>query len=83
MLLLSETKVAENHVSSTLNCLGFFLFVHAPPIGCKVGLSSAWRSGLDVEVVLYHQHLNSLIIYSDPPNQPWLLSLVYGPARWG
>lgn len=42
----------------------------------------AWRLGLDVEIVSLNENAIHVLIYSDLPNTPWLLSGIYGPTEW-
>lgn len=79
-LFLAETK--SSNVASTMHRLGFFHFVFHPPVGSRGGLLCAWRLGLDVEVVRINANAISLLVYSTPSNNPWLLSGVYGPTDW-
>lgn len=79
-LCLSETKVTN--VKDPLQRAGFFHFVDNPPTGHLGGLVFAWKPGVDVELVSINQFYINLLVYSDPPNRPWLISCVYGPTRW-
>jgi hypothetical protein len=62
----------------------FFLMAHAPPYGSKGGLVLAWKLGVDLECFQTNVNAISAWCYSDPPNQPWMLSCMYGsPYAFG
>lgn len=42
----------------------------------------AWKQGVDVELTSTSSNFVNMMVYSDPPNTPWLVSCVYGPTRW-
>lgn len=69
-------------LSFCLNSLGFFHFVSSLPEGTKGGIVFAWKPGVDVDVVCLYKNSIHDLVYSDPPNMPWLLSSVYGPTKW-
>jgi ribonuclease HI len=79
VLFLSETKLQPSHASVILNSLGFFMMSHAPPSGSKGGLLLAWRHGVDLACVSSSVNTITAWCYSDPPNNPWLLTCIYGP----
>jgi len=57
---------------------------HAPPYGSKGGLVLAWKLGVDLECFQTNVNAISAWCYSDPPNQPWMLSCMYGsPYAFG
>ena len=53
--------------------------VHAPPSRSKGGLLLAWHIGVDIECISTSVNTINAWCYSDPPNNPWLLSCIYGP----
>jgi hypothetical protein len=79
VLFLSETKTLPSVASNILNNLGYYSLVHVPPVGSKGGLLLAWRNGVDLECFATNKNNISAWCYSDPPNNPWILSCVYGP----
>jgi hypothetical protein len=79
VIFLSETKTSPSAACPILHRLGFYSLAHVPPIGSKGGLLLAWRSGVDLECFVTNKHSISAWCYSDPPNNPWILSCVYGP----
>lgn len=51
---------------------------HAPPVGTKGSLLLAWRHGVELECFKTNVNTISVWCYFDPPNQPWMLSCIYG-----
>ena len=51
------------------------------PSGRSGGLALFWRLGVDLEVVYSDLNLIVALVYSNPPNSPWLLFVVYGPCK--
>ena len=80
IVFLSETKV--NSSGSLLNQLGFVNFVEWPSCGRRGGLAMAWKNGVNLEVRGCTEHLINVIIRSDSPHQPWMLTGVYAPVEW-
>lgn len=80
ILFLSETKVYS--LATLLVQLGFVNFVEWPSNGRKGGLVLAWKLGVDLEVMMCNENMINAIIYSDPPNQPWMLTGIYAPVEW-
>jgi hypothetical protein len=79
VLFLSETKLHPSHATVILNSLGFFMMSHAPPSGSNGGLLLAWHHGVDIECISAYVNIINVWCYFDPPNNPWLLSCIYGP----
>jgi hypothetical protein len=78
ILYLFETKIPPSAACIILNGLEFFSMVHAPPYGSKGGLVLAWKLGVDLECFQINVNIISVWCYSDPPNNPWMLSCIYG-----
>ena len=78
-IFLSKTKIPKRKISPLLTQLGFVNIVYINPIRKAGGLCFAWKNGLDIEPLYSNNNLINVIIFSDPPNTPWMLSLVYGP----
>jgi hypothetical protein len=79
ILFLFETKAQPLHDAAVLNSLGFFKMVHALPSGSKERLLLEWHNGVDLKCILTFVNSTNVWCYSDPPNNPWLLSCIYGP----
>ena len=82
VIFLSETMVLDDRTISIVNSLGFHLFVYSPAVCKKGGLLLLWRSGVEIEPVHINSNAISVLVYSDPSHQPWLLTYVYAPAQW-
>jgi hypothetical protein len=48
-------------------------------MGSTGGLCFGWKPGVDIEPTSQNQNLINLLVFSDPPNLPWMLSAIYGP----
>ncbi|XP_042950096.1 uncharacterized protein LOC122282211 [Carya illinoinensis] len=72
----------NDRTPTIVNSLGFHHFVAATASGKKGGLLLLWRPGVDIEPVNVNSNAISALVYSDPPNHPWLVSFVYAPAQW-
>jgi hypothetical protein len=81
VLFLSKTKLQPSHAIIILNSLGFFMMSHAPSSDTKKGLLLAWSHGMDLECSSTFANIITVWCYSDPPNNPWLLSYIYGPPE--
>jgi hypothetical protein len=79
LLFLSETKVPSSRFWSSLVGLGFSAWLEVPPVGIQGGIFLAWKFGVDIEPVRIDKNCISCLVYSDPPNKPWLFSGVYAP----
>ena len=79
VLFLSETKAQPSLAVSVLNNLGFSNMLHAPPSSSKGGLLLAWRTGVELECISFSINIINVWCYSDPLNNLWLLSCIYGP----
>jgi hypothetical protein len=53
--------------------------LHAPPSSTKGGLLLAWRHGVNLVSCSSSSNILSVWCYSDPPDNTWLLSCIYGP----
>jgi hypothetical protein len=52
---------------------------NAPLTGSKGELLLAWRHGVDLECFSITVNTINAWYYSDPHNNPWLLTCIYGP----
>ena len=79
ILFLAETKVDTPRIDSINRRLGFANFFSMDCFGRAEGLALFWKAGVDLEVVFSNNNIIAAFVYSDPPESPWLLILVYGP----
>lgn len=78
-LFLMETKVDVNSMTQLVSFLGFILSTCVPPVGLSGGLFFCWKQGVDIEVTSQNKSFINLLIFSNPLNQPWMLTALYGP----
>ena len=84
LLFLSGVKISSNRVKYLLYSLGFYKLECVEPRGLKGGIILGWKNGVDVEIVMSNDNMINGIVFSDPINEPWLLSMIYRPsARLG
>jgi len=81
VVFLSETKSKTPRIGKINSKLKFVDFHCVETSGHFGGLALFWRLGIDLEVVYSDINLIAALIYSDPPNTPWLLFVVYGPCK--
>ena len=81
LVFLSETKSKTPRIGKINSKLKYVDFHYVEPSGCFGGLALFWRLGVDLEVVYSDLNLIAALVYSDPPNSPWLLFAVYGPCK--
>ena len=74
-----ETKSSVKSMQDITISLGFTLVVFVPPVGSAGSLCFGWKPGVDIEPTSQNHNLINLLIFSDPPNLPWMLSTIYGP----
>jgi hypothetical protein len=79
LLFLSKTKVLCSRFQPSLFGLGFSAWLEVPPSGLQGGLYMAWKHGVDVELVRINKNCISCLVFSEPSQNPWLLSGVYAP----
>ncbi|XP_062176085.1 uncharacterized protein LOC133881146 [Alnus glutinosa] len=77
-----ETKTAPAVACKIMNDLGFFCMAHVSPVGTKGGLLLAWRLGVELECFITNVNTITVWCYSDPVNNPWLLTCVYGSPTY-
>lgn len=80
LLFLSEVKISSNRVKSLIFSLGFYKLECVEPRGLKGGIILGWKNGVDVEIVMSNDNMIKGLVFSDPINEPWLLSMIYGPS---
>ena len=77
-IFLMETKSSVEIMIDVTTSLGFTLAVFVPPIVSAGGLCFCWKPGVDIGLTSQNQNLINLLVFSDPPNFPWMLSVIYG-----
>ena len=82
MIFLSETKIPIRKCSNFLMSLGFDNLDFVNPRGKKGGLVVSWKNGVDIEITYKYCNMINGLVFSDPLNEPWLISFVYGPPNW-
>lgn len=78
---MSETKSKSPRICKINSKLKFVDFHYVEPSGRSGGLALFWRLDVDLEVLYLDINLIASLIYSNPPNTPWLLFVVYGPCK--
>ena len=79
IIFLSETKVPIDRIKKYLNSLSFYFLEFVDPRGKKGGLVVGRKIGVDLEITSKGVNMINGLIFSDPVNEPWLVSFVYGP----
>ena len=74
-----ETKSPLETMQEVTYSLRFSQAVFVPPVGAAGGICFGWKPGVDIEPTFQNQNLINLLVFSDPPNKPWMLSAIYGP----
>lgn len=77
VIFLAESKI--RNAQASLQGLGYAHDVDCPPIGLERGLILCWKQGVIFEIVHVNANLINVVVQSDPPEQPWMFSFVYGP----
>ena len=78
-IFLMETKSSLEIMTDVTTSLGFPHAIFVPPMGSAGGLCFGWKPWVDIELTSQNQNLIILLVFSDPPNLPWMLSAIYGP----
>ena len=76
-----ETKSKTPRIGKINSKLKYVDFHCVEPSRRSGGFALFWRLGVDLEVVYSDLNLIAALVYSDPPNSPWLLFAVYGPCK--
>uniref|UniRef100_A0A2N9IC90 Reverse transcriptase domain-containing protein n=1 Tax=Fagus sylvatica TaxID=28930 RepID=A0A2N9IC90_FAGSY len=78
-VFIQETKVDLNKMISVIEGLGFLKHCVVLVVGCAGGLILGWKAEVDIEVTVANKNIINAIVFSSPPNQPWMLTVVYAP----
>ncbi len=79
MLFVTETKIKAPKVDRLRLSMGFAKSFCMENVGKAGGLALFWKLGVDLEMVLSNKNCIAALIYSNPPETPWLLIGVHGP----
>ena len=80
-VFLSETKIKSKRINKICDRLKFVDSWCVDANGLFGDLVLFWRSGVDVEVVFSNKNMIVALVYSNPPEAPWLLFAIYGPNQ--
>ena len=61
--------------------LGFYNLDFVNPKGKKGRLIVGWKIGVDMEITTKCNNMINGLVFSDPVNEPWMISLVHGPPN--
>ncbi len=78
-VFIQETKVDLNKMIYVIEGLGFLKHCVVLVVGCAGGLILGWKAEVDIEVTVANKNIINAIVFSSPPNQPWMLTVVYAP----
>ena len=81
IVFLFETKIPIDRVRKFLWSLGFYNLDFVNPWGKKAGLIVGWKIGVDLEITSKCNNMIYGLVFSNPVNEPWMISLVYGPPN--
>lgn len=78
-MFLAEAKVKIARFERIKRSIDFVGF-HCVEAVCKAGgLAVLWKQGVKLEVVSANKNVVASLVYSDPPDQVWMLLNIYGP----
>ena len=81
IVFLSETKIKSMRINKICDRLKFVDSWCVDADGLLGGLALFWRLGVELEVVFSNKNMIMALVYSDPPEAPWLLFAIYGPIQ--
>ena len=79
VLFVAETKVKSPKMDMLKRGMGFSFCFCVDSVGKSGGLALFWKMCIELEVVYSDNNLIAALVYSDPPENAWLLLVVYGP----
>uniref|UniRef100_A0A2N9FSP0 CCHC-type domain-containing protein n=1 Tax=Fagus sylvatica TaxID=28930 RepID=A0A2N9FSP0_FAGSY len=79
VLFVSETKLKFPKVERLRLSMGFAESFYVDSFGKAGGLALFWKLGVELEVVFSNKNCIAALVYSDPPDNPWLMIGVHGP----
>ena len=81
IVFLSETKIKSMRINKICDRLKFVDSWCVDADGLSGGLALFWRLGVELEMVFSNKNMIMALVYSDPPEAPWLLFAIYGPIQ--
>ena len=81
IVFLSETKIKSMRINKICDRLKFVDSWCVDADGLLGGLALFWRLGVELEVVFSNKNMIMALVYSDPPEAPWLLFAIYDPIQ--
>ena len=81
IVFLSETKIKSMRINKICDRLKFVDSWCVDADGLSGGLALFWRLGVELKVVFSNKNMIVAVVYSDPPEAPWLLFAIYGPIQ--
>ena len=79
IIFLLENKVSSPRIDKIKHSLGFANFYCVDSEGKAKGLALFWKLGVEMKVVFTNKNVMASLVYSNPPDNPWLLIVVHGP----
>jgi exonuclease III len=79
IVFLAETKLKVQKIERIKLSLSYSYYFCVESLGKAGGLALLWKQGVDLEVVFSNKHIIASLIYSDPPDSPWMLLSIRGP----
>jgi exonuclease III len=79
VLFVSKTKLKSPKVERLRLSMGFAESFCVDSFGKTGGLALFWKLGVELEVVFSNKNCIAALVYSDPPDNPWLMIGVHGP----
>jgi hypothetical protein len=80
-IFLQETILDVSKVVVIVERLGFLKHYIIPSVGIAGGLCLAWKEEIELEVTMANQNIINALIFLEPQNQPWMISLVHAPSN--
>lgn len=82
VMILSEVKLQQEKFKLLMTKLNFGKFRYFPPKGSAGGLALCWTRDIQCNIDWADKIKIISTIYSDRPNQPWILMGIYDPPSF-
>ena len=79
VFFVAETKVKSPKIDRLKLSMGYANCFCVNSVGKAGSLALFWKLGVELEVIFSNNNVITSLIYSDPPDTPWLLISVHGP----